>query len=207
MTKAERLKAKYKREANRTPASNNSTGVKVAQASALGSSLIMDNISSLMIGVEKANTISKQGKEASRAIESIGINSLYRSKDTIDNIAIVNENLSEMLSEVDNQARYGKAVLITAQSESNLSGASHDEARAIIDVDKNKDEGVLKRKAKQDRMALLRKSLAGQRQDKEDIKSIQSQLITEREAKAQGIIDGLKSLASQAGTITSAYGV
>jgi len=55
------------------------------------------NLTALMVGLEKGKAIKAQGKEAVRAMESIGVANIAQMKDAKQNIGIINENLGEML--------------------------------------------------------------------------------------------------------------
>ena len=165
------------------------------------------NLTSLMVGVSKAKEIGAQGDEANRVMSSIGIANMSQMKDAQKNVEIINENLSEMLSESADRARMAQGRLLVTQAESNLGGSSKDEAKASITQAQSKDAGSLKRKARQDRIAITKNALALQDQSLEDIKSIKSQLITAKEAIAEGVVSGLNDLSNNLSTATRQSGV
>ncbi len=180
--------------------------LNVQRGVAIGSTAT-SNLTSLMVGVQKGKEIDAQGDEAVRAMESIGIANIQQMKDAKQNIGIVNENLSEMLSDSTNRTRMAKGRLAVSQAETNLGGSSKSEAQASIVQAGAKDEASLKRRARQDRVAITKRALAVQDQSLEDIKSIKSQLMTEKEAIAQGIVTGLNDLANTASSVSRQGGI
>jgi len=180
--------------------------LNVQRGVAIGST-VSSNLTALMVGLEKGKAIGVQGKEAVRAMESIGVANIAQMKDAKQNIGIINENLSEMLSENTNRARMAQGRLSVSQAETNLGGSSKKEAQASIVQVSAMDEASLKRRAKQDRIAITKRALAIQEQTLEDIKSIKSQLMTEKEAIAQGIVTGLNDLANTASSVARQGGI
>ena len=180
--------------------------LNVQRGVAIGS-FASSNLTQLMVGVTKGQEIGKQGDEAVRAIESIGISNMTQVKDATKNIEIINENLSDMLSESANNARMAQGRLAVTQAETMLGGTSKQEAKDDITQITAKDDASLKRRAKQDRVAITKRALALSDQALEDIASVKSQMITEKEAIAQGVVTGLNDLANTASMATRQAGV
>jgi len=180
--------------------------LNVQRGVAIGSTA-SSSLTSLMVGVAKGKAIEERGEESVRAMESIGIANIGQMKDARQNIEIINENLSEMLSDSANNARMAQGRLAITQAETNLGGSSKKEAKASITQTTSKDEASLKRRAKQDRIAITKRALAVQDQSLEDIKSIRSQMITEKEAIAEGIVTGLNELSNTASMMSRQGGI
>ncbi len=180
--------------------------LNVQRGVAIGS-VASSNLTSLMVGVQKGKEIEAQGKEAVRAMESIGIANIQQMKDAKQNIGIINENLGELLSDSTNRTRMAQGRLAVSQAETNLGGSSKQEAQSSIVQAGAKDEASLKRRARQDRIAITKRALAVQDQSLEDMKAIRSQLMTEKEAIAQGIVTGLNDLSNMASTVSRQGGI
>ncbi len=180
--------------------------LNVQRGVAIGS-VATSNLTSLMVGVQKGKEIKAQGAEAIRAMESIGIANIQQMKDAKQNIGIINENLGELLSDSTNRTRMAQGRLAVSQAETNLGGSSKQEAQSSIVQAGAKDEASLKRRARQDRIAITKRALAVQDQSLEDMKAIKSQLMTEKEAIAQGIVTGLNDLSNMASTVSRQGGI
>ncbi len=180
--------------------------LNIQRGVAIGS-VASSNLTSLMVGVQRGREIKAQGAEAVRAMESIGIANIQQMKDAKQNIGIINENLGELLSDSTNRTRMAQGRLAISQAETNLGGSSKQEAQSSIVQAGAKDEASLKRRARQDRIAITKRALAVQDQSLEDMKAIKSQFMTEKEAIAQGIVTGLNDLSNMANTLSRQGGI
>ncbi len=180
--------------------------VKNAQAGLYTAEVSTQALTDLAVGIARTDAIGATGKETVRRMEALGVAGMAYSKQSVDNMKIIDENLSEMLSAVDNQSRKAMASTVVMQAETNLGGSSKQEAQDIITQDAAKDAAVIKREAVNAKVQLAKNAIGMNKQRLEDLESMQSSLVTEKEVMAQGIVSGLNSLANVASSATSYYG-
>ena len=196
---AERLKkqSQARTDAKKSQASKSTTPSTVktaATATAIGANAIAD----LAIGLAEADTIKQQGNEAVRNIASLGLNARIDMKNIISDMTTMSDNARLMISEVHMESAKAQANLAVNKAESGLSGTSKAEADAAVSVESNEDEGNIRAIASAKRSQAVRSALGVKNQLDEDIESILSSMITEKEVIARGVVRGLNSAASGA---------
>jgi len=175
---------------------------QLTAATSIGLSVATDAASGIALG----QTIKLQGEEAIRNITAIGKQNQTQYKNALADLKVVQENAGEMLTEVERNAAIARAQLTVQQAESNLGGTSKQEARNDISMTSNEDEGNIKRMARNKRVQLVKDAIGKGDQAMEDINAIKSQMVTEKEVIANGIVQGLSRAASTATTAYTAGG-